>query len=320
MHVRLDGALGDEEPPADSLVREPFGDEPEHLALALAELVDRIGSRRRREQPRDDRRVDDRLALAEPPQRVDEHRGIADAVLEQVAGALGVLLEQPHREARLDVLGEHEHADPGVELPDPLRGDDPLVGVRRRHADVDDRAVGLGRRDRAHQAVDVRGLADDLDPGVVEHADDSLAGEHHVIGDDDSHAPSLPPSPGPCQQQRAFRGGTDESGRRLVRVGGVVQTPADEPAEKEGQMRKLAEHRGMRARRGCRCRRSRRRGQFNSRRRGRTSPLVLVRATSAPGRWPAQGIESGTVRVTETPSGGWHVRGQTSPARSTSTR
>ena len=114
------------------------------------------------EQPRDDARVDDRLAVRQPPERVDEDRGIADALLEQVAGALGILLEESHREARLDVLGEHEHADLGVEFTDPLRGDDPLVRVRRRHADVDDRAVGLLRRDRTHQAVDVSGLTHHL--------------------------------------------------------------------------------------------------------------------------------------------------------------
>ena len=176
---------------ADGVVREAFGDEAEHVALALAELVDRVSLAPSPEKPRDDRRIDDGLPLAQPPQRVDERGRIVDAVLEQVAGPLGVILEQPHREARLDVLREHEHADRRVELTDALRRDDPLVGVRRRHADVDDRAIGLGRRDRAHQPVDVAGLADDLDAGAVEHAHDPLAGEHRVIGNDDSHASSL---------------------------------------------------------------------------------------------------------------------------------
>ena len=135
--------------------------------------------------------VDDRLAVRQPPERVDEDRGIADPFLEQVAGALGILLEESHREARLEVLGEHEHADLGVELTDALCGDDALVRVRRRHADVDDRAVGLLRCDRTHQAVDVSGLTHHLHPRRGEHASDSLAGEHHVIGDDDTHAPSL---------------------------------------------------------------------------------------------------------------------------------
>ena len=103
-----------------------------------------------------------------------------------------MLLEQPHREARLDVVGEHEHADVGVELADALRRDDPLVRVRRRHADVDDRAVGVGGGDTAHQAVDLAGLADDLDAGAGEHTDDPFSGEHHVIGDHDPHATSLP--------------------------------------------------------------------------------------------------------------------------------
>ena len=185
--MRLDRALGDEKPPADLDVREPLGDEPEHLALALRELVDGIGLPAAREQARDDRRVDHRLAFGQSPERVDEDGGIADAILEQVAGPLGMLLEQPHREARLDVVRQHEHADVRVELADALRRDDPLVRVRRRHADVDDRAVGPGRRDSAHQAVDLARLADDLDAGAGEHADDPLSGEHHVIGDHDAH-------------------------------------------------------------------------------------------------------------------------------------
>ena len=102
------------------------------------------GSSRRcaAEEARDDRRVDDRLSVGDPPQRVDEDRDVEDALLEQVADPLRVLLEQPQRVARLDVVREEEHADRrDARCADLLRGDEALVGVRRRHADVDDRDV-----------------------------------------------------------------------------------------------------------------------------------------------------------------------------------
>ena len=96
-----------------------------------------------------------RLALGDPAQRVDEHRDVEDALLEQVADALGVLLEQPQRVARLDVLGEHQHADVGVLGADPLRRDQALVGVGRRHPDVDDRGVRAARAGPAAAALGV---------------------------------------------------------------------------------------------------------------------------------------------------------------------
>ena len=45
--------------------------------------------------------------------RGDELVDVADPVLEQVADAFGGVGEQPHRQAELDVLGEHQHARTG---------------------------------------------------------------------------------------------------------------------------------------------------------------------------------------------------------------
>ena len=74
--------------------------------------------------------------------RVDEHRGREDPFLEQVADALGVRVEKPQGVARFDVLGQHEHRDVGMVAPDLFRGDEPFIGMRWRHADVDDGDVG----------------------------------------------------------------------------------------------------------------------------------------------------------------------------------
>ena len=56
------------------------------------------------EQPRDDRRVDDALAVDESLQRVVEHRDVRDPAFEQVAGAGGVLFDQPHRIVRCEMV------------------------------------------------------------------------------------------------------------------------------------------------------------------------------------------------------------------------
>jgi hypothetical protein len=65
LDVGFDGALGDEQAGGDRPVRESLGDQGEDLALALAELVERIGPALAGEQPGDDRGVDDGLPVSE---------------------------------------------------------------------------------------------------------------------------------------------------------------------------------------------------------------------------------------------------------------
>ena len=65
LDVGLDGALGDEQAGGDGPVREPLGDQREHLALAFGELVEGVGAAFAGEQPGDDRRVDDGLPVGE---------------------------------------------------------------------------------------------------------------------------------------------------------------------------------------------------------------------------------------------------------------
>jgi len=58
--------------------------------FAFGELRERICATVAAEQPRDDRRVDDALAVGDAPQRVDEDRRVVDALLERqptLAGA-----------------------------------------------------------------------------------------------------------------------------------------------------------------------------------------------------------------------------------------
>src|SRR5262249_23377434 len=159
----------------------------EYLPLAFAEHFEGVGAALAGEQPGDDRRVDDGLAVAEAAQGVDEAGDVVDAFFKQVADPFGVLLEQPHGVVRLDVLGQDEHPDARVLGPDLPGGDQALVGVCGGHADVDDGRVRPGRADRVQQRGGIAHLAHHVDAGVGEQPRDALAGEHHVLGYDDTH-------------------------------------------------------------------------------------------------------------------------------------
>src|SRR5919201_1192797 len=110
-HVRLDRLGTQEEACTDAFVRATFGYEGEHLALALGELVEPAGGPRAVDEPGDDRRIDDALALVETAERIGQHGEIRDPLLEQVADASWMLLDEPHRITGIEVMGKDEHAD-----------------------------------------------------------------------------------------------------------------------------------------------------------------------------------------------------------------
>ena len=71
---------------------------------------------------------------------------------------------------------------------DLLGGEQPVVAMVGRHADVDDRDVGPARLDHAQQRVGVAAAPGDLEAGVLEQAGEALAQEHLVVGDHDRMA------------------------------------------------------------------------------------------------------------------------------------
>jgi hypothetical protein len=181
--VLLDRARGDDERVGDRLVGAALGHQPEHLLLARAQHLERARAALARDQQPDDRRVERRSALGHPPHGLGEVVDVGDAVLEQVADALGALGQQLHGVLGLGVLREHDDADARVGLADAARGAHALVGVGRRHANVDDGDVGLDRGDVVHEIDGVLGLGDDLEARVREHARDALAHESRIVGD-----------------------------------------------------------------------------------------------------------------------------------------
>ena len=75
----------------------------------------------------------------------------------------------------------------GCSCADRFGGDEALVGVGGRHADVDDRGVGTCRADLAHELVGVLGLGYHLDARVLQEPHEALARDHRVLGDDYAH-------------------------------------------------------------------------------------------------------------------------------------
>ena len=148
----------------------------QHLALARRQLLERIVTPASPDELRDDGGVERRSALGDPPHRRGELVDVRDAVLEQVADALGVLAEQLHRVGGLDVLRKDEHAGVRPALADLLRRDaspsSVCVGGIRMSTRRD---VGLVHPDVAEQILGRAALGDDLEPGVLEETRDSLA-------------------------------------------------------------------------------------------------------------------------------------------------
>ena len=72
-YVRLDRLRAQEQRLTDRPVRASFGDESEHLVLALGQFVERPLLARAFHEPGDDRRVDDALPLVYSLEGIREH-------------------------------------------------------------------------------------------------------------------------------------------------------------------------------------------------------------------------------------------------------
>ncbi len=155
--VLLDRALGDDDPRGDRRVRAPLGHQGEHLALARAQVVERVAAAGPRDELADDLGVDRGAAGRDPVDRLEELARLGDAVLEQIADPACVPGEELAGVPLLDVLREHEHRELRCSLPQLERRTDALVGERRRHANVDDRHLGLLAHDRGEEPGRVAG-------------------------------------------------------------------------------------------------------------------------------------------------------------------
>ena len=149
--VLLDRALGEEQLLGDRLVALALRDLGEDLELARGQLAERRRARAhaRGDQRLDHLRVDDRAAARRPRRRRrDQLLAIAQSrSLSRYARRVGPALEQREAVRGVGVLADHDDADRGVGLAQPVGERDPLVLARRRHPDVGHDDVGeLARR------------------------------------------------------------------------------------------------------------------------------------------------------------------------------
>jgi hypothetical protein len=131
--------------------------------------------------------VDDAFALGHAAQGIDKNGDVGDPFLEQVAKPAGLVGKQPLGVARLEVLAEHDDCRRRVLLPDAASRDQALVGVGRRHPDVDDRDIRIFQGDQAQERIGVGRFPDHVDPGVGEQSSESRPDQHDVIGNYDPH-------------------------------------------------------------------------------------------------------------------------------------
>ena len=160
----------------------PSAISPQHLALAVGQLVEQSAAAAA-DEARDHGRVEGRAARRHALDGVDELGDVAHAVLEQVADAGGVVADQLEHVGRLEVLREDEDRDRRMRAPDLGGGHQSIVGVARRHADVDDGDVGHVGAHLEHEVVGVVRAADHLVPGVPQQRRDALAQQRIVVGD-----------------------------------------------------------------------------------------------------------------------------------------
>src|SRR4051812_8326455 len=186
-HVLLDRPLRDAERLRDGAVRAPLGHQLERLALALGQAAERVGAARPPHQVAHHLRVERRAAARDAVHRLDEAVDIADPVLQEVADALGRVGEQRLRVGGLDVLRQHEHAEPGLSRAQEDRRAQAVVLVAGRHPHVHDRHVRLVRADLADEVLRVARLRHHVEAGALEQHHDALAQQHGVVGHHYAH-------------------------------------------------------------------------------------------------------------------------------------
>ena len=109
------------------------------------------------------------------PDALGQVGNIRNPILEQVADPLRATLQELDGIAWAHVLRQDQDAHGRVSGPKLSCGPKSLVGVGRRHPDVDDGDVRAFRLDDRQQLLRVARLAGDLESGVGEQANQALA-------------------------------------------------------------------------------------------------------------------------------------------------
>src|SRR5918996_5642394 len=185
VHVLLDRALGDPQPPRDAAVGPAFSHQRENLALARRELLERIVGRAGGDKLDDQRRVDDRTAAAKAVDALKELVDVRNPALQQVAASLPARQER-RRVLDLDVGREDKDRRLRDLVANGLCRPETFRRVIRRHPDVDDGKVGPMLAYEIQELRRIAGLTNDAVARDREQAGDPLAEQEVVVGDDDA--------------------------------------------------------------------------------------------------------------------------------------
>jgi hypothetical protein len=187
LHVLLDRSDGQHERLRNAGVGAALGHQPEDLAFARREPLERTVLTPPGEQLGDDVGVECGAAAGDPANRLEEVGHMHHAVLEQVADAAPAIGQQLRGVGRLDVLGDHEYSGAGHLAAHLERRAQALVVKRRRQADVNHGEVGPSSDDFAHQGVAVTDGRHHVDFVVSQQAGQSVPQQHVVFRDHYSH-------------------------------------------------------------------------------------------------------------------------------------
>ena len=160
----------------------------------------------------DDFGIDRRAAPRHSTNGVNEAFDVGDAVLEQIADALGSTAEEVHRVLLLEELREHEHSGRGHVRADLVRRQQTVIGVVRRHLDVNDRDVGRMRACLAYEIARVPCHCNDIEPCLSQNVHHPLPEQGLVLPDHDAnlwtlvHVRADLPRSGRSQTRRAAHG------------------------------------------------------------------------------------------------------------------
>src|SRR5215471_11556719 len=176
----------DHERVGDGGVRPALSDQREHFPLAWREHGQGGGLPAGAQQMTNYFWVEHGAAVCNTRECLDEVTDVGDAVLQQVTDARWRPSEQFRRGLRLDVLGEHQHADLRVVGVDRLGGAQSLVGMGGRHAHVDDGHIGQVRVHCLPQRYRVGHRRDNVMTPAGERLGEPVPHDRGVFCDDDT--------------------------------------------------------------------------------------------------------------------------------------
>ena len=214
-HVLLDRGLAHDERLGDAEVGLALRHRGEHIALARRQVVERAAAPSS-QHPADDLGIERAAARRHPLDGVRERRDVADALLEQVADALGTVADQVERVGLLVELRQHEHADGRKPPPQLHRGYEPVVLASRRHLHVDHHDVGPVGERLAQQVVGVARLRDDVEAELAEQPHHALAQQHVVLPDRPHAAARTRRQPYPSGSVAADQAAQERAGKLVL--------------------------------------------------------------------------------------------------------